>query len=76
MGKKTLYSILTVLCIVAVASEARAQRELPSYRIPTSVLSAGGAPMSSSSFRMNATLGQPSPLMPRAQIPTSTTIGN
>jgi len=33
------------------------------FRIPTSVVSGGGTPMSSTSFRVNQTIGQPSPLM-------------
>ncbi len=41
------------------------------FRIPTSVISAGSAPMSSAGFRLNSTLGQSTPLMDPSDPPWS-----
>ena len=50
---------------------ASAQMQSASYRITTMVMSGGGAPMGSTNFQMNSTLGQPSPLMEQGMDPYS-----
>jgi hypothetical protein len=61
--KKLLLITIAMAFMLTVAVTGHAQMASTNYRIPTSVISSGGAPMSSSSFQTNATLGQSSPLM-------------
>jgi hypothetical protein len=62
--KKKTFSVLRVLIIVlCLLDSSYAQMSSANYRITTTVMSGGGAPMASTSFQMNSTLGQPSPLM-------------
>ena len=72
MQKKTFYTILSVAFILGFTLVARAEMGSENYYIPTSVISGGGAPMSSESYHTNATVGQPSPLMDPADPPYST----
>ena len=51
------------LFVFAFAAHTSAGMQSASFRITSTVLSAGGSPMSSDSFRADSTLGQPSPLM-------------
>ena len=56
---------LTTICMILIFSQTiYAGMESTHYSIPTSVLSGGGTPMTSSSFQTNGTIGQPSPLNP------------
>lgn len=71
MRKKPFSALLIVSCISTFAISAPAQMGSENYSIPTSVLSGGGAPMSSGSYQTNATLGQPSPLAEGDQSPHS-----
>ena len=72
MKKKTFSIMLMITFIVSLAFSTQAQMASDNYRIPTSVLSGGGAPASSDSYQINNTLGQPSPLMDPNYPPYST----
>jgi len=54
--------ILTFLFCLAPNTDAE-EMSSDNFRIPTSVVSGGGTPMNSNNFKINATMGQPSPLM-------------
>lgn len=71
MKKRMFYTIFILLFILCSAFVVFASMGSQSYKIPTSVLSSGGAVMSSASFQMESTLGQPSPLMNSENPPTS-----
>jgi len=75
MKKKTVPFIFCLAFIMLSAYSAAAM-ESTTYKIPSTVLSGGGAPMSSTSYDMNSTLGQPSPLMDPSDPPTSTSYDN
>jgi hypothetical protein len=65
MKKSCWYPILFWGFILGFALSANAQMTNDNYAITTSVISGGGAPMASGldgPYKMNATLGQPSPL--------------
>lgn len=66
-----LISVMVGLLAVSVLP-AVAQMSSTSYRIPTTVMSAGGGPMGSANFQLNGTLGQPSPLIDPLDPPWST----
>ena len=51
---------------------ALTEMESDNFRISTSVLSGGSAPMNSGNYQMNSTLGQPTPLIDGDVIPLST----
>ena len=74
MPKKILWSI-SVLAFFLVNTPgdiaANAKMQSNTYRIPTSVLSGGGAPMSSPIYKTNFVLAQPSPLMDTQDPPFS-----
>ncbi len=72
MQEKIFFTILSLVFILGFASETVAGMGSQSYRIPTSALSGGGAPMSSGSFKTDSTLGQSSPLMDPDDQPFST----
>jgi hypothetical protein len=72
MQKKMLCTICTLAFILCFALSSHAEMGSENYRIPTSVLSGGGAPMTSGSYQTNSTLGQPSPLIDPADPPYST----
>jgi hypothetical protein len=74
--KKTACMVLSLVFIIIFSHEAGAAMESASYKIPSTVLSGGGSPMSSASYTGNSTLGQPSPLMDPANPPTSTSYDN
>jgi len=69
--KKILCTVFTAALCCCLVSNVFAEMESANYRIPTSVMSGGGAPMSSANFKTNATLGQSSPLMDPANAPWS-----
>ncbi len=55
---------IAVLCMMLIFSEhGFFAMESDNYKITTSVMSGGGAPMTSDNFSNNSTLGQPSPFM-------------
>ena len=62
---------MALALIMGIHLGAFAQMQSDNYRIPASVLSGGGAPMSSGNYQTNATLGQPSPIMDPATPPYS-----
>ena len=66
-----LFGILIIIPPITIAGEMSS----PNYRITTTVMSGGGGPMSSASFQMNSTLGQPSPLMEQDMDPYSDNYG-
>ena len=67
-----MFSGLLILCfMLGLSPICIAEMSSDNYSIPTSVLSGGGAPMSSGSYQMNSTMGQPSPLMQGDQNPWS-----
>lgn len=71
MTPKTIRTILTIVLIPAFVSFALAGMGSKNFQITTSVISGGGAIMSSENFTMNSTLGQPSPLMDPEDQPLS-----
>jgi hypothetical protein len=72
MKKKTLYIVIAFGVIFGFTQFAFTDMGSENYRIPTSVMSGGGAPMDSASYQTESTLGQPSPLMDPANPPWST----
>jgi hypothetical protein len=64
--KKSLWFLFLVSWVILHADFLYAGMSSTNYQIPTSVLSGGGAPMSSDSHDMNGTIGQPTPLEPNA----------
>ena len=73
--KKTPLFVLCLLSVVWFVHPSAAM-ESSSYKIPSTVLSGGGSPLSSASYNGNSTLGQPSPLMDPTNPPTSTSYDN
>jgi len=55
--------ILWIVFCLGLLSVAHAQMESNNYRISTSVVSSGGARMSSANYQKDITVGQPSPVM-------------
>ena len=71
--ERKMFSVILILCfMLGLSSIGIAEMSSDNYTIPTSVLSGGGAPMSSGSYKTNSTLGQSSPLMDPADPPLST----
>ena len=65
--------ILAILLVgLLLPGHAAAAMSSDNYRITTTVVSGGGGPMASDNYKMNATLGQPSPLIDPAHPPVST----
>jgi hypothetical protein len=62
MRNKMRFLIFAAGLVIGLILNANAQMQSPNYRIPSAVLSGGGAPMRATSFQINATIGQPSPL--------------
>ena len=71
MKKRMFYTIFILLFILCPTFVVFASMTSQSYKIPTSVLSSGGNVMSSTSFQLESTLGQPSPLMDPDDTPIS-----
>lgn len=61
--KNELLMAMALVVGFAVAVHADTPMESENYAITTSVISGGGMVMESPSYRMDSTLGQPSPLM-------------
>ena len=72
MQKKMCCIILLFGFILVFAGGAPCEMSSANFSIPTSVVSGGGSPASSTNFQTDATLGQPSPLMDTADPPYST----
>ena len=69
-----IVSIMVCLCL-GLALPAHAGMSSASYRIPTTVMSGGGGPMASASYRLNSTAGQPTPIMEDGMDPFSASYG-
>ena len=70
--KRKMFSGLLILCfMLGLSSIGVAEMSSDNYTIPTSVLSGGGAPATSSNYQTNSTMGQPSPLMDPSDPPFS-----
>jgi hypothetical protein len=76
MKKKAFIFIGTLAIIFGISIAGYAQMSSATYHIPTSVLSGGGAPMTSTRYQTNATLGQSSPLMDASNPPHSASYDN
>jgi hypothetical protein len=67
---------LAAILLIAFSSWVIAgEMSSTNYRITTTVISGGGAPMGSANFQLNSTLGQPSPLMEQGMDPYSDNYG-
>ncbi len=62
-----------VILVMAATPEAFAGMQSGSYAITTTVVSGGGGAMTSPSYTLQATIGQPSPLLDQTDPPYSTT---
>jgi len=71
MRKDIICCICTLTLTLAFTLAASGDIQSENYRIPSSVISSGGAPMSSANYQMNSTTGQSSPLAEADQIPQS-----
>lgn len=71
MERKMFSVLLALFFVIGISSITIAEMGSENYSIPTSVLSGGGAPMSSGSYQTNSTLGQSSPLTDPADPPGS-----
>ena len=71
MKKKIIYTILSavILCILSITASAEMQSS--NYSITTSVLSGGGAVMTSDNYNVNITAAQPSPIRETGTPPES-----
>jgi hypothetical protein len=68
------FRFLVVVALVgamAIPGLAAAAMSSANYRITTTVMSGGGGTMTSASYRLSGTLGQPSPLVDPYDIPGS-----
>ena len=65
--------VVAAVLVIVMGNPCFSNAEMSSdnYRITTSVVSGGGAPMGSANYRLNATIGQPSPLIDPADPPYS-----
>ena len=66
MEKRLLQGFLVSLMMLGFGTIAFADMAGEHYRIPSSVLSGGGASMTSAHYRTTVTLGQPTPWMDQA----------
>jgi len=71
MGKKIFVCISALALLVGISLVVFADMQSENYRITSSVISSGGAPMSSANYQMNSTTGQSTPLAQADQIPQS-----
>ena len=75
MHNKTILVIWTIFLVFGLSANTVAEMSSANYRIKSTVMSGGGAPMGSANFQMNSTLGQPSPLMEQGMDPYSDNYG-
>ena len=66
----TIILVMFCLCL-GMPIPGDADMSSTNYRITTTVLSGGGGPMASTNYKMNATLGQPSPFIDPTDPPWS-----
>jgi hypothetical protein len=71
MRNKMYLPIFAMSLMIALAFSATAQMQSPNYRIPSAVLSGGGASMHATSYQTDASLGQPTPIPDPADPPFS-----
>ena len=71
MHRKIYYMILTVFFMLNVDLPARAEMTSLNYRIYSSVYASGGASSGSATYRINGTLGQPTPILKPSEWPFS-----
>ena len=72
MEKRVIVILFVVGLLAGLGMPAAADpMSSANYRITTTVVSGGGGPMDSTSFQINATLGQSSPLIDPADPPLS-----
>jgi hypothetical protein len=74
--KKKAVPFIFYLAFIMLFAYSAAAMDSTTYKIPSTVQSSGGAPMTSASYETNSTLGQPSPLMDSGNPPTSTSYDN
>jgi hypothetical protein len=73
---RRLSVILFMVSLMAMfVMPATAEMSSTNYRITTTVMSSGGAPMNSTNFKMKSTLGQPTPIMEQGMDPYSDNYG-
>jgi hypothetical protein len=63
MSKNRFRTILALVFILSFVPVARGQMQSINFRITTSAMSGGGAPMAADNYNTESTLGQSSPLM-------------
>lgn len=68
--KRILVAIFAAL-LLSFSFNSFAEMRSRSYRIPSSVLSSGGALVASVNYQVNGTFGQPTPLMEPSEPPFS-----
>ncbi len=75
--KKILACLTTIFLLAGFLSTTAYAEGMSStsYRIPTSVFSGGGGPMTSASYRMTGTIGQATPIMEQGMDPFSDNYG-
>ena len=76
MKKQILYYMLPFVVLFCFATIGFGEMGSTNYRITTSVVSGGGAPMTSATYGSDATVGQSSPLMDPTTPPSSATYKN
>jgi hypothetical protein len=69
--RKQLTTLIALLAVLALIPAATGEMTSTSYQIPSSVISAGGMHMTSTSYASKATLGQSSPLIELDELPFS-----
>jgi len=75
MKTKTVCLAIIIIAVFCFSVAVFAAMQSENYSISTSVVSGGGAPMSSTNYQSNSTLGQSSPLMDPDYPPLSTNYG-
>jgi hypothetical protein len=76
MKRSSILMLMALALLLVLAHSTGAEMQSDNYRIPTAVFSGGGATVSSTSYKTNSTLGQPSPLMDTNNPPYSDSYNN
>lgn len=76
MKNERLNILLILAIVIGFPTSVSAWAESENYLITTSVQSSGGAFMNSENFKINSTIGQPSPLSIGQEIPNSENYDN
>jgi len=74
--KKKAVPFILFLCFLMLSAYPSAAMESTTYKIPTTVISGGGSPMASPSYKVDYSLVQPTPLMDPNNPPTSASYDN